>query len=190
MKTLSFTIIIGLSVASIIAGSFFFYTNNHSKSPVILSLPYATLTIARLDNSIVPSGTFLPFQPFIVNASLPQSQTGSALLEEAINYVNAVYNETSNKCRLEGKLTNGYCDDEGPISATYNMNITRQNFDSLGSDVTLKFLNSTKSWMAYIYYKNPQCYALYDAKTGIPKKDGFCYYDISIVKNQMEEGSQ
>lgn len=189
MKTLHFSIIIGAMIVSIFTISFFiyYYTTNQKAPNALLvpsAIPYATLTISRLDNFIVPSTIYLPFQPLSINMLLPQDTVGGALIKEAIVDVNSLYNETSKRCNQGDSVNDSYC--EPQIYAVYSINMTKEEFNSLASVISLQFLNSTKTWSAYLYYKDSQCHSLaHGLATRIQNDEGFCYYDVMVVKNHL-----
>lgn len=167
-------------------GISFLYYIGAKRTETVLQEPYATLTISRLDN-FIPTTMAVPFHP--VDDIMMSSQVcgGCFILREAITDANYIYNQSESQCNQKGELQNGYCD-YIPIYAVYSINLTRDQYSQVTSAESVQFLNSTKSFSSILYYKGPKCFSYAHGLMLDVKKDGFCYYGMTIVKNNFTEG--
>lgn len=184
MRSRRLALVAAALVAAIIAGSFLYYLALR-RTETALGEPYATLVISRLDNFMPPTMD-VPFHPVDAIMSPGQGCGGCLIVRDAVLDANYIYSQKSARCAKEGTLDGGYCDGT-PVYAVYMRNLTEAQYRQVYSAEPLKFLNSTRDWTSVLYYKDPQCFPFAHNFAAHPKKDGFCYYGLRLVRNWYTE---
>lgn len=175
LKTLNISIITLLAIASLFATLIVYFDMN-----------YAKLTIIRLDAS-VPSNQNEGF------VDLSEASLGyNPKLNDVIEQIGIIYNETISKCISNHKVfAEGYCDME-PLEVVYTTGISHSEFDSINKTIVSKQIGQNPS-ESLLRYRHDGCFPLYDFalydKVRVGEINGisssnYCYYKIILEKNR------
>jgi len=173
MKILHLSIIALLIIASFFGALIMYFDTNYGK-----------LILVRLDAS-VPTNQNEGF------VDLTDAALGNNLkLNDAINQIGIMYNQTALKCKSEHKVfAEGYCN-MAPLEVVYTTGVSLSEFDSINKTISSKKIGQNPS-ESLIRYRHDGCFPLYSFElydkvrtgelSGI-KSSEYCYYKIILEK--------
>lgn len=174
MNALHLSIIVILVIASLFAALIVYFDMN-----------YAELIIVRLD-AFVPTNQ----QEGFVDLS-EASLESNPKLNDAIEQIGMMYNETISKCIDNHKIfAEGYCDME-PLEVVYTTGISHSEFDSINKTIESKQIDQNPS-ESVVRYRHDGCFPPYDFaiynKVSVGEineisSSEYCYYKIILEKN-------